>query len=189
VTPPSTNTSEYTNDITAAAEVFEKHGDFIRAIIRYHIGNEAQADDLFQDFFLSLISRPLPKGLQNIRSYLYRAVTNDVIDFARGAERTRAMIHRYARNSNYPINKSSPENALIEVEEMNKMFELIERWLPHSQAQAVALRYRDDYSIKEAAKKIDVNSKTVSRYISVGLSKIRKFLTVNQGNHNDRSQP
>jgi RNA polymerase sigma factor (sigma-70 family) len=189
VTPPSTNTSEYTNNITAAADVFERHGDFIRAIIRYRIGNEAQADDLFQDFFLSLISKPLPKGLQNIRSYLYRAITNDIIDRARCAERTRAMIHRYTRNSNYPVNKSSPENAFIEVEEMNKMFELIERWLPRSQAQAVTLRYRDDYSIKEAAKKMDVDGKTVSKYISVGLSKIRQLLTVNQGNHNDCSQP
>jgi len=189
VTHPGANTSGHTNNVTAAAEVFEKHGDFIRMIIRYHIGNEAQADDLFQDFFLSLISKPLPRGLQNVRSYLYRAVTNDVIDVAREAERDRTVIHKYARNSNYPINNSNLENAFIEEEEMNKMFELIERWLPHSQAQAVTLRYRDDYNLQEAAKKMDVNSKTVSKYISVGLSKIRQFLTVNQGNRNDCSQP
>ena len=186
---PTTNTNKYANNVKVAAKIFDEHGDFIRAVIRYHVGNGVQADDLFQDFFLSLIYRPLPKGLQNIRSYLYRAITNDVIDFARKVERSQAIMHRYAKNFKYSINKSSPENALIEIEETKKMFELIEGRLPHSQAQAVTLRYRNDYNIKGVAKKMDVNSKTVSRYISVGLSKIRQFLTLNQGNYNDRSQP
>lgn len=164
------------SNVERAAEIFSKYGDFILAIIRYQVSNDSQADDLFQNFFLSLVSRPLPAGIQNIKSYLYRAITNDIIDAVRRVEKHQAMMHRYAERLDYSINKSSPENALIEIEETNKMLKLIKGRLPCSEAQAIALRYRHNYSIKEIAKKMKVNSRTVSRYISVGLSKLRQFL-------------
>jgi RNA polymerase sigma factor (sigma-70 family) len=71
--------------------------------------------------------------------------------------------------------KEKPENALIRTEEMSKMFELIEKRLPRSEAQAIVLRYRNHHTIKEVAEKMDVNSRSISRYISKGLSKIRQF--------------
>ena len=169
------------SNVACAAEIFSQYGGFILAVIRYKVGNDAQADDLFQDFFLSLVSKPLPPGIQNIKSYLYRAISNDIVDAARRVEKYQTRMHKYAEELNYSVNKSSPENALIEIEETNKMFKLIKGWLPCSEAQAVTLRYRHNYNIKEVAKKMKVNNRTVSRYISVGLSKLRQFLTVKQG--------
>ncbi len=169
------------SNVERAAEIFSEYGDFILAIIRYQVSDDALAYDVFQDFFLSLVSRPLPAGIQNIKSYLYRAITNDIIDAVRRVEKHQAMIHKYAECLDYSINKSSPENALIEIEETNKMFKLIKGRLPCSEAQAITLRYRHNYNIKEVAKKMKVNNRTVSRYISVGLSKLRQFLTVKQG--------
>jgi len=175
------NESVLPSNVERAAEIFSEYGDFILAIIRYQVSNDALAYDVFQDFFLSLVSRPLPAGIQNIKSYLYRAITNDIIDAVRRVEKHQAMIHKYAECLDYSINKSSPENALIEIEETNKMFKLIKGRLRRSEAQAIALRYRHNYDIKEVAKKMKVNNRTVSRYISIGLSKLRQFLTVKQG--------
>lgn len=169
------------SNVAHAAEVFSKYGDFIQAVIRYKVKNEAWAGDLFQDFFLSLVSKPMPSGVQNVRSYLYRAIINDIADGTRRGEKYKTRINKYAERSNYSINKSTPENALIETEETDKMFKLIEGWLRRSEAQAVSLRYKNSYNIKEVAKKMHVNNRTVSRYISTGLSKIRQSLTVKQG--------
>jgi len=169
------------SNVERAAEIFSEYGDFILAIIRYQVSDDAQADDLFQNFFLSLISRPIPPGIQNVKSYLYRAITNDIVDSARRVERYQSLMHKYAKSFDYSINKSAPENALIEKEETNKMFKLIEGWLPYSEAVAVTLRYRDDCNIKEIAKKMHVKRRSVSRYISGGLNKVRQFLTVKQG--------
>ncbi|MHC4792547.1 MAG: RNA polymerase sigma factor, partial [Planctomycetota bacterium] len=66
------------SNVNHAAKIFSEYGDFIRGVIRYQVGNDAQADDLFQDFFLSLVSRPVPADIQNIKKYLYRAITNDI---------------------------------------------------------------------------------------------------------------
>lgn len=168
-------------NVALAAEVFSKYGDFIRAVIRYKVKNEAWAGDLFQDFFLSLVSKPIPAGVQNVRSYLYRAIINDIADGTRRVEKYKTRMNKYAECLNYSINKSAPENALMEKEETDKMFKLIEGWLRRSEAQAVSLRYKNNYDIKEVARKMHVDDRTVSRYISTGLSKIRQSLIVKQG--------
>ena len=166
------------SNVDRAAEIFSEHGEFILTVIRYHTGNNDKADDLFQDFFLSLVCKPLPPNVHNVKGYLYRAIISKIIDAARRREKYRTRLHKYAKNLNYSVNKKTPANVLIEVEETNKMFKLIERQLPNSEAQAITLRYRHNYNIKEIARKMNVKSKTITRYLSSGLSKARKFLTI-----------
>lgn len=174
---PSTDIDSRTDSANAAAQVFAKYGDFIRTIIRYHIGNEVQADDLLQDFFLALVSNPVPPDIQNVKSYLYRAVTNDIIDATRRVERYRRHTYKYARRGNHVIDKTTPEDLFIEAEEKDKMFELIEMRLRHTEGQAITLRYRNNNNVKEVAERMKVSIGTARRYISVGLGKIRVFLT------------
>jgi RNA polymerase sigma factor (sigma-70 family) len=168
-------------NVAQATEIFSKYGKFIFAVIRYQVKNDAQADDLFQDFFLSLVSKPIPKGVQNVKSYLYRAITNDIVDATRRMENYKARMNKYAEYLNYSVNKNSPESALVEKEQTDKMFRLLEGRLRRSEARAITLRYRDSYNIKEVAKKMHVNNRTISRYVSAGLSKIRQLLTLKQG--------
>jgi len=173
------NTDKDGNGVALAFEVFTEYGSFIRAVVRSQVQNEAQADDIFQDFFLSLISKPVPKGVKNIKSYLYRAIINDVVDAVRRAEKYQSRIKKYSEQLNYSINKTDPRNALLdEEEELDNMFALIKGRLPSSESQAIALRYRSHHSIKEVAEKMGVNHRSVSRYISVGLQKVRQFLTL-----------
>ena len=105
-------------NVERAAEIFSEYEDFIFAVIRNQASSDVQANDLFQDFFLSLVSKPIPPGIQNIKSYLYRAIINDIIDAARRVERHKTLMHKYAKFLDYSINNSSPENALIETEEI-----------------------------------------------------------------------
>ena len=178
---PNTNTDNYADNVNVAAEVFAEYGNFIRGVIRYHTNNDAQVDDLLQDFFLSLVYKPPPSGIENLRSYLYKAVINDIIDAVRRVERYQTQMHRYTEYFSHSVNKKYPEDAFIEIEEMNRMFRFIEERLPQSQAQVIALRYKNNCSIKEIAKKMSVNHRSVSRYISVGFKEIRRLLTVKKG--------
>jgi len=165
------------SNVDRADEIYSEHGEFILSVIRYHAGNNNEADDLFQDFFLYLVSKPIPPNVQNIRGYLYRAITSEIINASRRVKSYKAHIEKYARNLNNSINKNTPENVLIEIEEINKMLKLIESHLPHSEARAITLRYKSNWSIRAVARKMHVNNRTVSRYISSGLSKFRQFLT------------
>ncbi len=172
----STDTDDYTHNVDTAAKLFVEHGDFIRAVIRCQVKNETQVDDLFQDFFLSLVAIPLPADIKNIKGFLYKAITNDIINAAQRAENYQKKMHKYSKHFNQSTNKKTPENAFIEVEETNRMFELIEIRLRRSEAKAITFRYRNNYNIKEVAMKMNVSRGSVRKYIYVGLSKIRRFL-------------
>ena len=172
------NPNNHRFDVATAAKIFLDHKDFIRKVIRFHIQDEHQADDLFQDFFLSLVSNPLPKDIENIESYLYKAITNDTIDAIHRKENYRNFIHQYHAYSNPPRSEKTPEEAVLEMEETNRVLDLIEKKLPRTEAQAVYLQYQDDHNAKEIAKKMGVGAATIRGYVSEGLSRIRRLLRV-----------
>ena len=169
---------EAPDSVTGAARIISEYGNFIRTIICSKVKNEDLAEDLFQDFYLSLVSKPIPAEIQNIRSYLYKAITHDILDAARRINKYRTRINKYAKIYKYSINKIAPEDALIETEETDKMFEAIKGWLRRTESQAIILRYKESFDVKEVSKKMNVNNRTVSRYVSSGLSKIRHYLAV-----------
>ncbi len=173
---PRTDTNDYTDNVNVAAKLFMEYGDYIRAVIRCQVEDETKVDDLFQDFFLSLIVNPLPADVRNIKSFLYRAVTNDIINAVQRAENYQNKMLKYSNRFNYPIYKKTPEDVAIESEEINRIFELIEMRLRRSEAQAITFRYRNNYNIKEVAMKMNLSSGSVRKYIYVGLSKIRQLL-------------
>ena len=162
-------------DAAAAAKVFLDHKDFIREVICSHIQEQDQADDLFQEFFLSLVSNPLPRDIQNIESYLYKAIINDIIDAMHRKEKYRDCIREYAKRSNHPYSQKASEEAVLKMEETSRVLELIEKRLPRAEAQAVYLQYRDNHNAKEIAEKMGVGAATVRGYVSEGLRRIRRL--------------
>ena len=173
------------NNLGLAMKVFEEHGDFIRMIARFHVKNEAEAEDLFQDFFLFLVSKPIPEEVQNVRGFLYRVVSDKAKDASRRIERYQGRIRRYAERRGRTI-ENRPDIIVIEAEETKRMFGLIEKHLPQKEALAVTLRYRNNCDTAKVAKKMGVQPRSVSRYVSVGLKKVRQVFGVNRDNSYDR---
>jgi RNA polymerase sigma factor (sigma-70 family) len=164
--------------VEAAARVLAEHGGFIRAVIRFQCDDEARLEDLYQEFFLRLIRRPLPPDLDNVRAYLYRSIAHDVFDSARSQERYRHILQKYSKKIRISINKRTSTNAFIETEASDSLFGLLARHLPKRQSQAVTMRYRDDFSLAEIAAEMGVNPRTVSRYISSGLKRLKGVLAI-----------
>jgi len=162
--------------VTRAAEIFQEHGPTIRAIINSQVTDEWDADDIYQDFFLSLVHKPIPSNIRDVRSYIYRAVKNDVIDALRRIRSYRNKIKRYADRREYNQPKLQPSDKIVTDEEIAVLYNIIEKNLRPREAQAVKCRYRNDQNIAEAAKTMGVNRRTLSRYLCVGLKKIREVI-------------
>ena len=169
------------DNIEKVNTTFSEYGGFILQVIRSQVNNEELAEDLFQDFFLSLICRPIPDNIENMKSYLYRAVTNDIIDFRRKNKNNQECL---SFSENYPDNviDEAPYKQLVIVEEVQKMLQLIKKKLPHSQAFAITSRYKNDDSIGEIARKMNVAKQSVSSYISSGIQTIREY-TIEHGEY------
>jgi len=179
---PSTNSNNYVENLSIAADIFAEYGDFIYNIICSKTKNKAQVNDLYQDFFLSLVSKPPPSGTKNIKSYLYRAITNDIVDATRQMQRYQTLINKYADNLNLSINKPDSTNASTDEGSIEKIFSLIRGHLSPVEAKAITLRYKNNCSNEEIAKEIDAKKESVSRYICVGLKKIRQILAAEEDN-------
>ena len=173
------NQEDVSINIALAMEIFKEHGDFIRTIIRFHVNNETEADDLFQDFFLFLVSKPIVEEVHNIRGFLYRMISDKARDASRRIKSYQGRLRRYAEHHKYIV-EYCPEDTVIEVEETNKMFNLIWRNLPANEARAVTLRYRHNCDVPEVADKMGIKPRSVSRYVSVGLRKARHIFGINE---------
>jgi RNA polymerase sigma factor (sigma-70 family) len=174
----SPNPNDRAKGVERATHIFAEHGDFIHSVIRSRAKDRAQADDLLQEFFITLALNPPPEGLQNIKGYLYRTITNDIIDAARWAQKYQARMQRYAERLKYSTIEDNPESALIRAEQMANVFKIIESRLQRSEAEAFILRYRNHRKIKDIADKIGVNDKAARKCISEALRKLRYFMRI-----------
>jgi len=159
----------------AAAKVFLDHKDFITKAIRFHVHDQDEADDLFQDFFLAFVSHPLRRDIRDMQSYLYRVVSNHVIDAVHRKEKYRVCLRAYAERTYRPACQKTPEESVLEAEQLSMLFELIEKRLPRAEAQAVYLRYREGLNAKEIAEKLGVGIATARGYVCEGLSRIHSL--------------
>jgi len=162
-----------------AVAIFSEYGDFILAVIRFQAHDRYWQEDLFQEFFLALIHSPVPADVRNIKNYLYRAVVNHVLDSARARASYRRAVKKYVKETRIPINSRSTGNALLieDTEQRNATIAYLARHLQEREAQAFVLRYRDNFSIGEIAARMGVNGRTVSRYLSQSLRRLRETLT------------
>jgi RNA polymerase sigma factor (sigma-70 family) len=168
-------------DIERAGRIFDEHGDFIRRIIRYHVRDESLIDDLFQDFFLSLAAAEPPAETNNIRGYLYRAITNDVADAVRRVRRYRCHVRGYAKRAVPGRFAKTPEDASIAAEQAELVYRIIEHRLTGTEARAVTLRYNGDCDVGQTADRLGIKNSSASRYVSNGLAKIRRLLAKMSG--------
>jgi RNA polymerase sigma factor (sigma-70 family) len=175
-------------NVQRASAILFEHGAFIRTVISHKIKDESVIEDLLHDFFLSLVSRPVPAEVQDIEGYIYRAITNDVTDHVRYLKRYQAMTQRYADCDKIIVNNPPPEDALIEKEQSFRMIELIKRRVTKNEFKAITSRYCDDLSAEEAAGRMNINDRSVVRYISTGLGKVKEFLAMEQEGKNDSAQ-
>lgn len=180
--------SQVQKRVERAARIFKEHGDLIRTIIRSNLPEGADADDISQDFFLSLISNSVPDTEQNIEAYLYRAIKNDIVDAARRTKSYRRRIQRYAERHRYGITSKAPNAIVAKSQQVRKMFQISKHKLAPREFQAIIERFANDLSTDEAARRMRVSKKTYSQYLWTGLKKIRTFLEtsdkVNLGNFN-----
>ena len=168
--------AELCERVEMAAKAFDKYGDAIRAVIRLNVRNESQTDDVYQNFFLAIVHKPIPSGIQNVKGYLCKAVTNDVIDAARKTKSYRTMIQNYAHRTAQRFIEQYPQSTAIRTEEADNIFRLIERQLCLREAQAVIHRYRYGHNVADAAERMAVKKRTYSRYLCAGLKKIRALM-------------
>jgi len=179
------DTSRHAENVELAGAIFAEYADFIRAVIRSQVKDETRVDDLFQDFFLSLVHNPLPENIRNTKSYLYRAITNDIVDAVRRVKTYGHRVREYSQQLNNSINKGSPEDALTIRDQVDRLLALVQERLSDAEFKAVSLRFRTHLSVEGVADRMGVKVRSASRYVCMGLKRIRRLVAAERGSCDD----
>lgn len=161
------------------SRIFLENEGLIKSVIFTKVSDRQQAEDIFQDFFLSFVTSP-PKNHDNIKSYIRTRLNRDIIDLCRKNTRYRNLIDRYSKS--YPIETASndkPELKAIVDEEKTKMLNLLSDNLTKSEAKAVELRHIHSYSTEETSEIMKIKKRSASRYLAIAVKKLRIILQPN----------
>jgi RNA polymerase sigma factor (sigma-70 family) len=179
------------SNVERAGEVFAQHGQEIYRMILFHISSDPQidADDVYQNLFLSLVEKPLPSDTRNPRQYLYRAVANDVIDIKRRKQAYRRRVTGYAESRRAGATSPNGGVDVAEREEIERFCRLIRGTLCPHEAQAVIRTCVQGQDVQEAAQQMGVKGRSMSRYKCQGLKKIRGFFEKTGPRENSKGLP
>jgi RNA polymerase sigma factor (sigma-70 family) len=165
--------------VQLAKELFIEQGEYIRSVVRYAASGNEYTDDLVHELFLFFAAKPIPDDILNIRGYLYKVIFDKVRDWQRSRTRHQIRLRQYQEEKLKELTTLCREGQ--EDENAQQIMGLIERHLSRAEIRAIVLRYRNQYEIEEVAMEMNIKPRSVSRYISVGLKKIRQLLNIQRG--------
>lgn len=186
--PSSKSKHEVYSRVRKAEEIFDTYGETIRSTIYFYTKDRVLADDIYQDFFLSLVRRPIRPEIQNIRGYIAKALINDILDSVRRTESHRNLLARYANFRSLARCgqlRNTGHNVVIDIDSLNHLTKMLKKQLSGREAESIILRYIYNLTITEAAEKMQVKKRTFSRYLCVGLKKIRQLMSEKHVSIND----
>jgi RNA polymerase sigma factor (sigma-70 family) len=169
---------EIAEKVEVAAQIIGKYETLVRAIIRLHADNDYDADDIFQDFFLSLVNKPIPLPPRDMKAYLSKAALNDAFDAIRRRKNYRQHLTQYYQSSKYRSNtQGTPQSIMLNAEETQKAFDLVKERLATREAEAILQKYRYSHNTSEAAEEMGINKRTFDHYVCVGMKKLSEFVS------------
>ena len=163
--------------VRSTFRVFAEHNDFILAVIRSRCRYELDVEDIYQDLFLHMVNKPVPRDVASVKRYLYGAIVMRMGSAARRVRQYRSSLYLYGEEKELRSGDDSPERTIRIKEEAGRALKLIEKGcLKRSEARAIKLRYMNNWGPKDVAGEMGVDVRSVSRYISVGLKRIRLLM-------------
>ncbi|MEA3224945.1 MAG: RNA polymerase sigma factor [Planctomycetota bacterium] len=167
--------------VDEAREVFGRYGAEIRAMIDFHVKDRSSADDVFQDLFVSVVKNPIPPEIKDVRAYLFRAITNDVVDRFRQKRNRLEKIQIYGECRKHYAVQKDPQNIAIQAEETARILRLIDTRLPRREARAVIQRYELGLGASDTTTRLRVDKRSVSRYLTEAIRKMRILVSQDGG--------
>ena len=164
-----------TKHVNYAAKIFKKHDGFIRNIIFSRIKDKSRIEEIYQDCFVSLVTKPIPDGLTNEKAYIYQIVNHDIIDICRKIRSNNTQLRKYAKYYKQTKGSYRPDEILIKKEEIRNVFAVAETILYDREIRAVNLKFKKGYTSAEAARQMGIKRQSVNRYVTSSFRKLRGF--------------
>ena len=147
--------------------LFSQYGNDLYRFALSFVGSKYEAEDIVQDVFVKLISRPFVIRQGTEKSYLLKVTANRCKDYLKSPRyKTHVDIDDYADvigcSEEYTSDDNSLFNALNQIDEKTRM--------------PIYLHYYEGYSYKEISAILKISESAVAMRISRGKEELKKLL-------------
>ena len=165
--------------------LFNEHGVALRRFLLARLGTSADLDDIAQDVFERLariddLEQRIPPGGPGGRTFIYTTANNLIVDM----ERRKAVRHRHQQAERQGVEEhsfSAAPDAMVEGIRTADALEKAILKLPKKWRQAFVMHRFNQMSYKQIAGKMNLSVRTVEKYVSVALARVRTAVEKSQG--------
>lgn len=154
---------------TILQELFRQHYNEMIHLAKTLLYSDEEAEDMVQDVFMRLIESDILPDKEKTRAYLMTAVHNRCINRIKQkslAEQVKSL---------YSIETQSDWHDIEErLQSLDSICHYADCHLKEPHRTIFRLRFNDGMSLKEIAQQLDMNLKTVFKYISQSIQSIQK---------------
>lgn len=168
------------NDV-AFDVLLQRYESKVYSYIYYALKNEEEAQDLFQEVFMRIVSTIKSGRYNNMNkfaSWLMRITHNQVIDYHRQSKSDKILSNDESEydlfNDASMAVDENREREMIDAQTLNEVKQLI-AMLPESQREVVLMRFYEDLSFKEIAAKTNVSINTALGRMRYALINMRRL--------------
>lgn len=156
-------------DMMILKGLFCQHYSEMKHLARTMLYADEEAEDVVHDVFVRLMQSRLLPSEEKARSYLMTAVCRGCIDRIR-----QKSLREQVRNLYW----EEAETDLQHIEERMEMLDAIcdyaENRLEEPHRTIFRLRFKEGMTLKEIAQQLDMNLKTVFKYLSLSITTVKE---------------
>jgi RNA polymerase sigma-70 factor, ECF subfamily len=163
-------------DGRALAQLYDRYGRMVYALILRIVRNQAAAEDLVQETFLRVWNRAQSFDASRgaVGPWLLTVARNRAIDYLRSQEGRDRKLAVFEENED-PRLYAGMEADIVFAEEARRVKQALAR-LPENQRQVIELAYFDGLSQTEMAAKLGQPLGTVKTWVRSALAGLRKTM-------------
>lgn len=147
--------------------IIERYSDMVLKVAYQNTRDLQESEDIVQEVFLALFSRPLPKEEEHLKAWLIRVTLNKSRSFLRSARRKVLPLDE----SLAPAERLAAPPDFAQDEVLSKLLTL-----PEAEKNALYLHYYEGYSAKEIGKFLKKSENAVYILLSRGRAKLKELL-------------
>ena len=151
--------------------IIGKYSDMVLKIAYQNTRDLQESEDIVQEVFLALFSRPLIKDEEHLRAWLIRVTLNKSRSFLRSARRkVLPLDESLAPAERLAAQSPAPDPSFTRDEVLSKLLTL-----PEAEKNALYLHYYEGYSAKEIGKFLKRSENAVYILLSRGRAKLKEL--------------
>ena len=149
--------------------LFCQHYSEMFRLARTLLYDTQEAEDAVQDVFVRLMQSDIAPAEEKARAYLMAAVRNGCINRIRQKSLAEQVRNLYTREA-----EADWQNTETQMQAVEAVCDYADNHLTEPHRTIFQLRFRDGLTLKEIAQRMDMNLKTVFKYLSQSIQSVQK---------------